>query len=215
MTASAAIAAPASQNPWRRRLSAVQDATLVVVAAFFVYAHGGRVMDGELTSLIFAAEQSLLVGMFLFRRRSRATSTSVADWTVAAIGGWLPLALRPADASSTELAAAGVTIQAVGACFTIVAFADLGRSFGVVAANRGLKVNGPYRLVRHPIYATHMVTTAGFLLANASPVNVALVAVITLAQIARINAEERLLTATTNYSDYKARVRWRLLPGVY
>jgi protein-S-isoprenylcysteine O-methyltransferase Ste14 len=60
-----------------------------------------------------------------------------------------------------------------------------------------------------------MVTTSGFLLANPSPVNIVLVAVITVAQIARIQAEERLLTATTTYADYKARVRWRLLPGVY
>ena len=26
----------------------------------------------------------------------------------------------------------------------------LGRSFGLIAANRGIKVAGPYRIVRHP-----------------------------------------------------------------
>ena len=215
MAVSAATGAPEVPNHWRRRLSMVQDATLVVIAAFFVYAHGARVFDGEWTGVIFAAEQSLLVGMFLFRRRSRATSTSPADWVVATVGGWLPLALRPASVGIGELAAAGVVIQAIGGCFTIVAFAYLGRSFGVVAANRGLKERGPYRVVRHPIYATHMVTASGFLLANPSAVNLVIFAVVMAAQIARIRAEERLLTATTTYAAYKARVPWRLVPGVY
>jgi protein-S-isoprenylcysteine O-methyltransferase Ste14 len=123
--------------------------------------------------------------------------------------------MRPADGTWADLGAAGVALQVLGGCFTLVAFCYLGRSFGVVAANRGLKVSGPYRFVRHPIYASHTLTTGGFLLANFSPINAALFLVITAAQIARIEAEERLLTATASYGDYRGRVRWRLLPGLY
>ncbi len=194
----------------------VQDAALVVVAGLFVYAHATRlIVHGELTSLIFAIEQSMLVVMFLVRRRSQATSPRVSDWIVASIGGWLPLALRPHATDMGSLAVAGVGLQMVGACMTLVGYRYLGRSFGVVAANRGLKIAGPYRLVRHPIYATHMVTTGGFLAANLSPLNVGLVAVITLAQLARINSEERLLTETADYASYRTQVRWKLLPGVF
>ena len=42
----------------------------------------------------------------------------------------------------------------------------LRRSFGVVAANRGVKASGPYRLVRHPMYAGYALTHVGFLLAG-------------------------------------------------
>jgi protein-S-isoprenylcysteine O-methyltransferase Ste14 len=96
-----------------------------------------------------------------------------------------------------------------------VGFFYLGRSFGVVAANRGLKVNGPYRLVRHPIYFAHFVTTSGFLVANFSPWNAALFAVFAVCQVARIWAEERVLSATADYAAYSAQVRWRLIPGLF
>lgn len=194
----------------------LQDASLVVAAGLFVYAHATRLfVHGELTSLVFTIEQVMLVVMFLLRRRSQATSVRPYDWVVASIGGWLPLALRPHATSFGELATAGIALQMVGACMTLVAYRYLGRSFGVVAANRGLKQGGPYRWVRHPIYATHMVTTGGFLLANLSPINVTLAAVITAAQLARIQSEERLLNVETDYSSYRARVRWKLIPGIF
>jgi hypothetical protein len=215
VTVSATTFSPSSET-WRRRLSLVQDATLVVVAAFFMYAHAAAVIrDGQWTSAVFAIEQLTLVCLFLFRRKSRATSVRLWDWVVASVGGWLPLVLRPAGGSGPELVAVGIAMQVLGGCGTIIAFSYLGRSFGVVAANRGLKVHGPYRLVRHPIYATHMVTTTGFLLANPSALNIMLVSVITAAQLARIESEERLLTSTADYGAYRDRVRWRLLPGVY
>jgi protein-S-isoprenylcysteine O-methyltransferase Ste14 len=34
-------------------------------------------------------------------------------------------------------------------------------------------------------------------------------------QLLRIRAEERLLRETAGYADYAARVRWRLVPGLY
>jgi protein-S-isoprenylcysteine O-methyltransferase Ste14 len=85
----------------------------------------------------------------------------------------------------------------------------------VVAANRGLKVGGPYRLVRHPIYFSHFITTTGFLSANFNLYNAAILALFAVCQIMRIEAEERVLTDTADYSAYKARVRWRLIPGLY
>jgi protein-S-isoprenylcysteine O-methyltransferase Ste14 len=194
----------------------VQDAALVVITALFVYAHATQlIVHGQLASLVFAIEQSMLVVMFLLRRRSQQTSTRASDWVFASIGGWLPLALRPHTSSVEAAVVGGIALQMIGGSMTLVAYRYLGRSFGVVAANRGLKVQGPYRWVRHPIYATHTLTICGFLIANFSLLNLTLVAVVTAAQLARINSEERLLVATSEYASYRARVRWRLFPGVY
>jgi protein-S-isoprenylcysteine O-methyltransferase Ste14 len=191
-----------------------QDALLVVLSAVFFYFHAAAVADGKFTSIPFAAEQGLLVGMFLVRRKSRATSTRLIDWVVAT-GGWLPLAARPNDGSPDLAQAVGVAFQMVGLSATCIGFLYLGRSFGVVAANRGLKVNGPYRLVRHPIYLSHATTSFGFLLANLGYYNAGLLLIVAVCQIMRIQAEERVLTDTADYSAYKARVRWRLIPGLY
>ena len=45
----------------------------------------------------------------------------------------------------------------------------LGRSFGVVPANRGVVVGGPYNFVRHPIYTGYLITHVAFLVANPVP----------------------------------------------
>lgn len=188
----------------------------MVIAALFFYANARRVLiDHDVTSVFFAAEQALLVGVFLTRRRSSATSVRVRDWVVASIGGWLPLALQSTGTAPSGALVAGTLLQVLGLTLTCYGFWSLGRSFGVVAANRGIQSRGLYRFVRHPIYLSHSITIGGFLLANPSLLNLALVAVITVCQVLRIFAEERLLRRSGEYASYAGRVRWRLVPGVY
>lgn len=207
---------PAGQRRLRRWGATAQDAALVVVSAIFFYVHARHVfVDHELTSLFFAAEQGLLVGVFLARRRSQVTSTRPQDWVVATLGGWLPLALQPSGGSPGGVLVMGTVVQMLGLSLTCYGFWSLGRSFGVVAANRGIKSRGPYALVRHPIYLSHSITMGGFVLANPTTFNALLLAVITTFQLLRILAEERVLTSSGDYAAYAARVRWRLLPGLY
>ncbi|MCC6381996.1 MAG: isoprenylcysteine carboxylmethyltransferase family protein [Dehalococcoidia bacterium] len=199
-----------------RRLSALQDGLLVGVSVFFLFVHArNALVDHQLTSLPFAAEQLVLVGIFLCRRRSRATSGRFLDWAVAAGGAWLPLAMQLRGSAPLPVEAAGLALQVAGACFVVGCFVFLGRSFGVVAANRGLKTHGPYRLVRHPIYLGHALSALGFVLVHPAWVNVALYATVLACQLLRIRAEERVLTETAEYAAYRARVRWRLIPLVY
>lgn len=215
MTAATAPTRASSPSRWKRRAAMAQDAALVVVSALFFYAHGRSALEGHsLASAFFAIEQALLVGIFLTRRRPIYTSPRVYDWVIATIGGWFALASRPAP-SGGLLEGYGVGLQVVGLTWVIVSFATLGRSFGVVAANRGLKTYGPYRLVRHPIYLGHNITLAGFLLANLTWWNGFVFATVVVFQVLRIQAEERVLRATSDYESYASRVRWRLVPGLY
>lgn len=200
----------------RRRVALTQDAALLVVSGMFFYFHALHVLrDGSYTSVFFAIEQAILVGIFFGRRRSMATSARPFDWFTATVGGWFALAMQPQDSDIGLATAIGAGLQVIGLCVTIVSFLTIGRSFGVVAANRGLKVNGPYRVVRHPVYLSHTVTQVGFLLANFHPLNLAILIVVWMCQLLRIQAEERVLTETADYAAYRQRVRWRLVPGVY
>src|SRR6185312_11271213 len=201
----------------RARLgSMTQDACLVAISAVFFAIHAQHVVVGHsLTSVFFAAEQAVLVVMFLTRRRSSVTSVRVQDWAVAAVGGWLTLALRPVGSDYSTVVSTGIGVQMLGLAATIVCFCYLGRSFGIVAANRGIKMRGPYTMLRHPIYVAEYVTTIGFLMSNFAVLNIAIAVVVGAAQVARVHSEERVLSASPEYRAYRSQVRWRLVPHVY
>ena len=89
---------------------------------------------------------------------------------------------------------------------------SLGRSFGVAPADRGLVLNGPYRFLRHPIYAGELLAVFAILAGTQSPWNAAVFGLLLLTVLARIGWEERTVSG---YGSYTGRVRWRLLPGVW
>ncbi len=92
---------------------------------------------------------------------------------------------------------------------------SLARSFGLVAANRGIQRLGPYRVIRHPIYAGAAVTQIGFLLANPTGFNVVLCLAAMTLQVIRLKAEEKLLGQDPVYARYMTEVPYRLAPGVF
>lgn len=102
-----------------------------------------------------------------------------------------------------------------GLLFEIAAKLALGRSFGLVPANRGLVRGGPYRLVRHPIYAGYLVLQASFLLSHFTPWNAGLYAVLVALVVSRIVLEERVLARDADWTAYAGRTRFRLLPLVW
>lgn len=89
------------------------------------------------------------------------------------------------------------------------------RSFGLVAADRGIKQRGLYAVVRHPMYAGYIMTHIGFLLIAPSWWNLAVYIAAWVLIIVRISAEERVLSANPQYRDYMTGVRYRFLPGVF
>jgi len=106
----------------------------------------------------------------------------------------------------------------VSACGLLVIVAgklSLGRSFGLLPANRGVVSAGMYRIVRHPIYAGYLVTHAAFLMGHWNGWNAAVLMGADAALILRAVYEERTLAPDPAYAGYRARVRWRILPGVF
>ena len=106
-------------------------------------------------------------------------------------------------------------VMLTGTIVQLHAKLTLGRSFGCVAAHRGLQLDGPYRFVRHPMYAGYLVGRLGFLLVNPTRWNVLVCAACYALQVPPLLAEERLLGHDERYRAYRARVRWHLLPGIY
>ena len=113
----------------------------------------------------------------------------------------------------------GVVLFAAGGALRIWPVFVLGRRFsGLVAIQPGhtLVTSGVYSVIRHPSYLGLLVNSLGWALAFRSGVGVLLTAFTIPPLIARIRAEERLLSAQFGdaYDAYRSRTS-RLLPGIY
>ena len=91
----------------------------------------------------------------------------------------------------------------------------LGRSFGFAAADRGVVRRGPYAVVRHPIYASYVLLQLGYVLQSLSVRNALVMVFASSCNFGRARAEERHLLDGGEYDAYRARVRWRVLPGIW
>lgn len=160
-------------------------------------------------------QEALLVGLFLLRRRAAETSRRAGDWLLGVAGVGLPLLLRPVAALPGPLAAAGDALQTAGVALALIALVWLGRSVGVVAANRGVVTGGPYRLVRHPAYGAYFVAYAGYLASHPTVANATVVLGWITVTRARAAAEEGLLGRDPAYARYLARTPARFVPGVW
>jgi protein-S-isoprenylcysteine O-methyltransferase Ste14 len=116
---------------------------------------------------------------------------------------------------------AGLVIVALG--MGLVIWAELINPFfsGAVRiqADRGQRVisEGPYSVVRHPAYAGGIPALIAGGLALNSPVSIIPVVVIVLPiMIYRTILEDQMLREElAGYADYAAKVRYRLIPGVW
>jgi len=108
-----------------------------------------------------------------------------------------------------------VVVHGGFALFAIVSLVALGRSFAVLPSRRALVTRGPYAIVRHPIYLgeTGMIVSACATRGALAAIGAGIVMLALLTP--RILAEERLLGADDAFARYRARVRHRLLPGIW
>ncbi len=190
----------------------------VVPAAYFTIVCYGFwrsfLQTGKWTSLFWMVSEGMVVLLLVVRRESKSLSRSPWDWIVAIAAAFLVILVRP-EGRGLIPDGAGAALQIAGTLFEVSAKIALGKSFGIVAANRGIVVSGPYRVVRHPIYLGYLVTHVGFVLSNWSVRNLVVYAVAYCFQIARIYSEERILAEDESYCAYRTRVRYRLLPGIF
>jgi len=144
-------------------------------------------------------------------RRDASKVGSLAEGVLAVSGTFVASFLK--DAGQLHDAKLIPTlIQMAGLLGWAAALATLGRSFGVVPADRGLVSHGPYRFVRHPIYAFEALFFLGYLMAVPTPRSFIVIAAWTVLQVGRIIREERILGG---YDQYRQQVRWRLIPYVW
>lgn len=175
----------------------------------------GWQQHGSMLSLGILVVNTLLVGLFCTRRESADISRRPLDWAVAIGTVGMSMALRAHPVADSTLAAISLVIQLLGIAGILHSLSSLGRSFGIVPANREVQASGAYQIVRHPLYATEMIFYFGFFIGNLSMFNLFAVSVILFGQIWRAVSEEKLLRKDAKYVEYMRCVPYRFVPAVF
>ena len=194
----------------------VARATIVVLFSFMAIRFGADFLStGRVTGLLLLVSEALVVVLTVMRRSAAAVDRSVRARLLTALSMLGPPLLQPAHVTALLPQLATVAASAIGLAIVIAGKVTLGRSFGLMPANRGVVSSGLYRLVRHPIYLGYLITHVAFLLATPSAWNVAALFAADAALLARAVCEEQTLSRDERYRAYQQTVRWRVCPGVF
>ena len=193
----------------------VLSVALAALWLFFAWSSVGAWREnGRPSGLGAVALELLLVVLFIVRRPPKESSQVPLDWVVT-IGAFAVLAARPISGDPTLASWVGEGIQFIGLAGAVWSLLALGRSFGIVPANRGLRTGGPYALVRHHLYAFYFVSWTGYVLENPAARNILVFSAAFVFQLLRMHREELFLARDTAYQAYCNVVRYRVLPRVY
>jgi protein-S-isoprenylcysteine O-methyltransferase Ste14 len=176
---------------------------------------GEFVRTHHITGLLLLISEALVVVLTVFRRRALVVDRSILAGFVTLVSFAAPPLLRPTDVPALLPDLATALVSCVGLALVIAGKVTLGRSFGLVPANRGVVDRGPYVMMRHPIYTGYLLCHIGFLAAHPDPMNAALMVCADTALIVRALLEERILRRDERYRAYCSRVGWHLVPGVF
>ena len=170
-----------------------------------------------LSAALICAFYALIVWNYLRRGPAVATSPSITASAVAVVAMLTPLVfplLHGAQPGPGRQLASDLLLVA-GTTWSVWSLRYLGRNLSVIAQARGVADRGPYRIVRHPLYAGEIVSALGLALAAGTAPAFALWVSLILMQSYRAFREEQvLLQALPGYREYRARTA-ALVPGLF
>jgi protein-S-isoprenylcysteine O-methyltransferase Ste14 len=219
------LRAPGGQGPdqtkagWRRALPAARLMDWVekaIAAALLLGAGATAIKAGaQPLALLFLAPNVLFLALVVFRRKPKEIGARGADWVLPIAASAAPQLLVNVSGPALTSNWVALGAMAAGGLLAFASMLSLGRSFGIFPANRGVKCQGPYAMVRHPMYLGYALWQLGFVLSNPGWGNALVFAVATGLQLWRIQREEGVLAGDPIYLAYREKVRARLIPGLY
>lgn len=191
-------------------------AAIVVLFSLMAVRFGADFLaTGRITGLLLLVSEALVVALTVLRRSAAALDRSLRARLLTTLSMLGPPLLQPGQIAAFLPEPVTVAFSAAGLAIVIAGKLTLGRSFGLMPANRGVVSTGIYRIVRHPIYMGYLITHAAFLAGNPGAWNIAALFAADAALLARAVCEEQTLARDVRYRAYQAKVRWRVCPGVF
>jgi protein-S-isoprenylcysteine O-methyltransferase Ste14 len=205
---------------WSKRPELMHWLVNIAVASFFsyyVYDSIIRLATGTCLTLLIALlfRNMSITLVFLLRRPSKLTSRNIGDW-IAAIGGTFIsyLYTSHADPIYPFIVPTAYVVMIVTAFLSTICIINLGRSFGIVPANRGVKTELLYGIVRHPLYSLYTIYDLAVISLAFSSHNCYICILHALFSYLRAKREENILIQDRAYKEYASKTRYMFLPGV-
>ncbi len=155
---------------------------------------------------VLAAFHNLMLAAMYANREPEKTYDRTGLW-LGLMAAFLPMPFVP-----VEIAPPLMAMGLAGYGLVFWSLVTLGQRFGLAPADRRLVTEGPYRLVRHPMYLGELILRGALVLAPAPLVGLIPFSILVLIQTLRILREEKVITG---YEAYVRLVKWRLIPLVF
>lgn len=208
-------------KPWKTHPYAWHWLVNIVVGSCWFYYVWKGLVTLQTTHLVLLnvallVRNTTITMMFLVRRQSTLTSRRFIEWFMAIAGTFCTYfyAVKETWPIYRPLVMPTYFIMAGAAFMGVIAVLNLGRSFGIVPANRGIKVKGLYSIVRHPIYLSYAIVDLAFLFHCTSIRNWSVFLIYLLMTYFRAKYEERVLQQSPDYREYMKKTRYMFLPGI-
>jgi len=160
---------------------------------------------------------SILIVLLVIRLPAARKAKGVMPKLAGMLGFLLPILVfaLPRASQTHAMAIFSSAVVLVGIAASILSVSWLGRSFSVLPQARGLVTEGPYRLIRHPLYMAELCVLFGRILELSQPWSIIVMLTAIGIQITRMHFEEEvLLEEFPSYIHYKSRTA-RLIPGLF
>jgi protein-S-isoprenylcysteine O-methyltransferase Ste14 len=191
------------------RIVMIPAATVMLVLAMIAFTRniGGDPMRWT-SAVLTCAFYGLIIWCYLRRGPAVATSRSVTGYVAAVAGTLLPFTIpmfSGAAPAAGQVYATTVLVLA-GTAWEVWSLRSLGRSLSIIAQAREVVDRGPYRWIRHPLYAGEIVSVLGIAISAGTPGAFAVwVTFCGLQAYRALREEEILLQALPGYRAYRAR----------
>jgi len=173
---------------------------------------------GLLHHLLIVCFYILLILLYFLRTSAISSSKSPVVNTIAIVTTFLPFSIPLIGKNSVgdplEVSISSLIIIA-GMLLSIFALSALGRNISIIPQARKLVKNGPYRLIRHPLYVGEVVGVLGIVVGEITMLTISVFLLFMVAQIYRSLREEKLLgNIFPDYQEYCLRTP-RFIPGLF
>jgi protein-S-isoprenylcysteine O-methyltransferase Ste14 len=197
-----------------RAVDVAETLVLIILFGWQVRQVGQTLVHSPYNLALLTADALPILVLLWGRSAAVGVSRSPADWLLAFFATAAPMLLAPGGEPAIPIGM-GAGMLSAGLLINVAAKIWLWRSFGLVAANRGVRATGPYAVVRHPMYLSYAITQVAFIALNPTATNIALSAAGFALQLLRLRAEEKLLISDPVYREYMRAVPYRLAPGIF